>query len=160
MLVWRQFYAYLAGHSDWQAKTSSKTGWSVSFQDAATRKFGRVLTAFAANQLKREKSGCPKSSFSVLLPFFGHTVSRHIDKNDNFSSTLPHYYFAPVRAALDPIVHSPGRVSSQSASIHPAADVPLRNQTTSPTLALSMTPALPTAFVPSAALSLTLLVTS
>ena len=140
----------MAGHVDWQVKS----GWSASFPGAATKKFGAVSTAFAANPLKRGKSGCPKSSFSARLPFFGHTISRHIDKNDNCSLTAGHFHYAQVRAALDPTPHSLGRGSSQSASTHPAADGPLRSQMTSPTPAPSMAPALPTAFGPSAALSL------
>ena len=134
-------------------KQASKTGRSASFPGAATKISGAVSTAVAANQLNRGKNRYPKSSFSVQLPFCGHPVSRRTCRNDNFSSTLLHYYFAPVRAALDPSPHSPGRGSSQSVLIHPAADTPLRSQMISPIPALSPAPVLPVAFVPSTARS-------
>ncbi len=128
-----------------------KTGWSALFPDAVTRIFGAGLTVFAANLLKRGKNHCPKSSFSAPLPFCGHTRYRRTYRNDNFSSIVLHFHCAQVRAALDPSPHSPDTVSSQSASTHPAADVPLRSQTTSPTLAPSQAPALPLTIVSSAA---------
>ena len=137
-------------------KQASKTGRSASFPGAATKISGAVSTAVAANQLNRGKNRYPKSSFSVQLPFCGHTVSRRTCRNGNFSSIAPPYYFAQVRAALDPSPHSPDKGSSQNASTYPAADTPLRSQTTLPTLAPSPAPALPTAFVPSAARSLIL----
>jgi len=71
MLVWRQFYAQLAGHVDWQAKSALERGGRRRFQTRRPKYPGRYRLRLQPSHQKRKKVGVRKGCFGIKFLFSG-----------------------------------------------------------------------------------------